>query len=98
MRITLRSGTEKEVLPVADNYAIYADAMNVILCEKTIIEKGDNAGKEKWQEVGYYPTHKQALHDMVKVDMLNVNMDYQTIVDRIEYLHECINKLGNDYD
>ena len=35
---------------------------------------------------------------MVKVDMLNVNMDYQTIVDRIEYLHECINKLGKDYD
>lgn len=99
MVIYIHSGrVPRNVMLVADNYAIGTDDMNVILHKKSICSKGPNKGKEQWEEIAYFPTHRQAINDMISVDMLNVYPEYRDIVERIDYLHERIDRLGKALD
>lgn len=42
------------------DWRISGDGNNVILERRTVVEKGENAGAERWVADGYYPNVEQA--------------------------------------
>lgn len=87
--------SDKSTLSVGDDYRIGTDEFNVILYKKNVYLSGDKAGQEYWPIVGYYPTHKAALHDMVNTEMISVNQDIQSIVEKISELHHLIESIDS---
>ena len=82
-------------LLIGKDHRITTDEQNVILSKRSIYQSGLKAGQERWEIIGYYPSHKSALHDMVRIEMLAVDQYYQTIVAKIDELHGVIEGLDH---
>ena len=79
------------IIQLNDQYRLNSDALNIVLAEKTIAEKGINAGQEVWKTLGYYPNLQSAVkgclnHDIMARDLRGVN----EVIDRIDELEEKI--------
>ena len=51
-------------LEVTDTIRIKSIPHNFVIQEKGFVEKGENKGKEKWKDLGYYPAIGQCLTDL----------------------------------
>jgi hypothetical protein len=46
------------MIQIDENLFVKSNARELILCEKGVVEKGDNAGNETLKEIGYFPNLK----------------------------------------
>ena len=83
-------------MKIGDDWEITSDPMNVVLKQRRMTEpKDDSEGKEYWKVEGYFPDVQAALRALVRKEILGTGMtDLQTIVERIDKVHEAIKGLG----
>ncbi len=88
------------MIKINDKYSIGADSMNIILFQtntsagKSRDPKRNSVGREYRVAIGYFSTSKGALDYMVKREIYGTGMkDFQTIVQKIEELHQIISRL-----
>jgi hypothetical protein len=89
---------------IGEKYKIESDRLNVIVLEfkpkATDIEielrgKGRARETEKWQQIGYFPTPKDALSFLVNKEVKETHLtDLKTIVDKIDSLETLIQSLN----
>ena len=89
------------MIKINERYSIGSDPMNIILFEHKVTTGSGKrpgregvAGQEYQSVVGYFATSKGALDYMVKREIYGTGMkDYETIVARVEELHQDISRL-----
>ncbi|GMB00091.1 hypothetical protein [Pelosinus sp. IPA-1] len=75
--------------PINENWRIETDPHNVILQRRKVNARGKNVGTERWENAGYYPTHRDALKAMVEYE-IRVPKYYQEMVTKIDTLIERV--------
>lgn len=90
--------TQEEIDPgmhIGELYKIESDALNVILKQKYIPEKGDQKGQIIWRPVGFYSNTKQALKGLVEREINGTGFkDFRTVVMKIEELKRFIESIN----
>jgi len=79
---------------IGRNWKIESDSMNVTLFKRGVSKK---SGKETWRGEGYFGTIKEALHELVNLEIRQTGLtDLKTINNKIEELHELIDSLKEE--
>lgn len=79
------------IIQLNAQYRLSSDPLNVVSEEKTIAEKGMNAGQEVWKKQGYYPNLQSAVKGCLNRDIMARNLRGVTeVIDRLDELEEKI--------
>ena len=54
-------------IKITDKYYLTSDAHNIILNELSIVESGENRGKEHLKAIGFYPSIVQAFDGLLRL-------------------------------
>ena len=79
-------------MKINENWRIETDKHSVILQQRKVNTRGNNIGIARWESVGFYPTHKDALKAMVDYE-IRIPQEYEAIVNKIDDLMGLISAL-----
>ena len=79
------------IIQLNDQYRLNSDPLNVVLEEKTIAEKGKNAGQEVWKTLGYYPSLQSAVKGCLNRDIMA--RDLRGVTEVIDHMEELEGKI-----
>jgi len=84
---------------INDDYKIEADALNVTLFKRKVIEKGKNEGEIAWVPISYEPNVKEALKTLARREINGTGLkDFKAVVDKVDELVEQINRFKVNYE
>lgn len=86
------------ILELDETYFIESDKYNMTLKKKSVIQKGDNAGKETSYDEGYYGTLDRALAKYIHLTM-NDDKDVSSVKDlmnKLDKLYDKIEEIGEE--
>lgn len=73
------------IINLNDQYRITTDALNYVLEEKKIINKGDKVGESYWTNVGYYPSLEGTVSAILKKGIQTTEVEgVQNIINEIK--------------
>lgn len=79
-------------MDITDNWRIVTDQRNIILQQQKVNTRGKNIGSERWESVGFYKNHKEALIAMLNYEIL-VPQEYYEVVNKIDELIAVVEAL-----
>jgi len=63
------------IIKLTDNYQISTDSLNYILQKRVIVTKGENEGKERIENVGYYGKIENLLNALLEIKIKDLDID-----------------------
>jgi len=84
------------IIKLTDNYQISTDSLNYILQKRVIVTKGENEGKERIENVGYYGKIERLLNALLEIKIKDLDVDsitsLQAEISRLEdFVKEQVN-------
>lgn len=89
---------------ITDKYYLTSDAHNIILNELSIVESGENKGKEYLKAIGFYPSIVQAFEGLLRLKGIRSKArtleglisEHSELVETIKGLFPTVQKVLDD--
>ena len=80
---------------IGKKHRLTSDSMNIILQERSITKSGPNAGKERWENIGYFNNPANALKFLADHKLKETGFeDVKAIAKRQEETYRLIESLA----